>query len=45
VAEDERGEVWVSYNSPEYLKHRHHLPAALLPNIALVDALVAKAGK
>jgi len=26
VWEDERGKVWVSYNSPEYLRERHDLP-------------------
>ena len=41
VAEDEQGKVWISYNSPEYLAQRHGLPAALLPNLAFVAALVA----
>jgi uncharacterized protein (DUF302 family) len=41
VAEDAKGNVLVSYNSPEYLKERHHLPDDLLPNIAVVEALVA----
>jgi uncharacterized protein (DUF302 family) len=45
VAEDANGKVWLSYNSPEYLKQRHNLPAELLPNIAVVDALAAKAGE
>ena len=26
VAEDAQGKVWISYNSPEYLKERHGLP-------------------
>jgi uncharacterized protein (DUF302 family) len=41
VAEDAKGNVLVSYNSPEYLKERHHLPDDLLPNIAVAEALVA----
>ena len=27
VAEDPQGKVWISYNSPEYLKERHGLAA------------------
>ena len=44
VAEDAQGKVWISYNSPEYLKERHGLPDSLLPNIAVVQALAAAAG-
>jgi uncharacterized protein (DUF302 family) len=44
VAEDAQGKVWISYNSPEYLKERHGLPDNLLPNIAVVQALAAAAG-
>ena len=45
VAEDSQGKVWVSYNSPEYLKERHGLPQDLLPNIAVVETLAAKAAE
>jgi len=45
VAEDGQGKVWISYNSPEYLKERHGLPADLLANIAVVKALAAKAAE
>jgi len=45
VWEDGQGRVWISYNSPEYLRDRHSLPAELLANIAVVEALVAKAGE
>jgi uncharacterized protein (DUF302 family) len=45
VAEDAQGKVWISYNSPEYLKERHGLPAELLPNIAVAQALAAAAGE
>src|SRR5436853_6112668 len=43
VREDSDGQVWVSYNCPEYLKQRHGLPEDLLANIAVVQALVSKA--
>jgi uncharacterized protein (DUF302 family) len=39
VWEDTARKVWVSYNSPEYLRERHGLPENLLQNIAVVDAL------
>jgi uncharacterized protein (DUF302 family) len=45
VWEDSQGKVWVSYNSPEYLKERHGLPADLVPNIAVVEVLAAKAAE
>lgn len=45
VWEDEAGKVWVSYNSPDYLKERHGLPDALLQNIAVVETLTEKAGE
>jgi len=43
VWEDGQGKVWLSYNSPEYLQERHGLPQDLLPNIAVVGTLAAKA--
>ena len=45
VAEDSQGKVWISYNSPEYLKERHDLPENLLPNIDVVKTLAAAAGE
>jgi uncharacterized protein (DUF302 family) len=45
VAEDSQGKVWISYNSPHYLKERHGLPDNLVPNIAVVQALAAAAGE
>jgi uncharacterized protein (DUF302 family) len=44
VAEDADGQVWLSFNSPEYLKRRHNLPAELTPVLAAVQKLAAKAG-
>jgi uncharacterized protein (DUF302 family) len=45
VWEDAQGKVWLSYNSPEYLRERHGLPRELLQNIAVVETLAAKAGE
>jgi uncharacterized protein (DUF302 family) len=45
VAEDGDGQVWISYNDPAYLQARHNLPAELVPVIAVVQALAAKAGE
>ena len=45
IAEDTQGNVWISYNGPEYLKERHGLPDNLLPNIAVVQVLAATAGE
>ena len=44
VWEDDQGKVWVSYNTPDYLKERHGLPQDLLQNIAVVETLAAQAG-
>jgi uncharacterized protein (DUF302 family) len=43
VWEDAGGKAWISYNSPAYLQARHGLPQELLQNIAVVEALAAKA--
>jgi len=39
VAEDHAGEVWVSYNSTQYLGDRHGVPAELMKNLAVIEAL------
>ena len=41
--EDERGRVWLSYNTPEYLQQRHAIPAELLKNLSVTSALIQKA--
>jgi len=43
VAEDASGSTFVSYNSPAYLRDRHHLPQELLANIVVVEALATAA--
>jgi uncharacterized protein (DUF302 family) len=45
IWEDDQRRVWLSYNSPVYLQERHSLPLDLLKNIAVVEALAAKAGE
>jgi uncharacterized protein (DUF302 family) len=45
VWEDSDGAVWVSYNSAVYLQERHNVPSELMPNLAVVEALAAKAGE
>ena len=45
IAEDAAGKVWISYNAPAYLQARHHLPPELLPNIAVIETLAAKAAE
>ncbi len=45
IREDAAGKVWVSYNAPDYLAQRHALPENLLPNIAVVEMLAARAAE
>jgi len=40
VWEDAGGKVWVSYNTAEYLKHRHNIPDDLVKNIAVIGPLL-----
>ena len=39
VAEDGAGKVWISYNSPQFLAERHGVPAELMKNLAVIEAL------
>jgi uncharacterized protein (DUF302 family) len=41
--QDEKGQVWLSYNAPEYLQQRHGFPEALVKNIAGIAGLVEQA--
>jgi uncharacterized protein (DUF302 family) len=45
VWEDAAGKVWVSFNAPSYLQARHGLPAELVQNIAVVEALASRAAE
>jgi uncharacterized protein (DUF302 family) len=40
IWEDSGGKVWISYNAPEFLRRRHNLPDAFLPNISAVRPIV-----
>jgi uncharacterized protein (DUF302 family) len=42
IWEDGDSKVWVSYNSPEYLKQRHNIPGEQLKNIAGIGLLLQK---
>ncbi|HEX6821920.1 MAG TPA: DUF302 domain-containing protein [Candidatus Sulfotelmatobacter sp.] len=41
VWEDAAKKVWISYNSPEYLRKRHGFPEDLLPNISVLRKLAS----
>jgi uncharacterized protein (DUF302 family) len=43
VSEEADGEVWLSFNSPEYLAQRHGIPSELVANIAGIRGLVGAA--
>ena len=45
IWEDARGKAWLSYNSPAYLQERHSIPAELMQNIAVIEALASKAAE
>jgi len=45
VSEDSAGKVWISFNSVDYLRARHHFPQELMQNIAVVSALAEKAAE
>jgi uncharacterized protein (DUF302 family) len=45
VWQDTAGKVWVSFNSAEYLRDRHHVPQELIQNIAVVAGLAQKAAE
>jgi uncharacterized protein (DUF302 family) len=43
VWQDAAGKVWLSYNAPGYLRTRHNIPENLMPALAAVETLAAKA--
>ena len=43
VWQDDDGKVWLSYNSPDYLKERHGIPDNLLQKIAGIGPICAEA--
>jgi uncharacterized protein (DUF302 family) len=45
VWEDAQGKVWTSFNEPQYLQSRHHVPQELMPNISVAEMFATKAGE
>ncbi len=45
VWEDADRAVWLSYDSPDYLQARHHLPQELRQTVAIVENLAVRAGE
>jgi uncharacterized protein (DUF302 family) len=45
VREDTNGRVWISYNSPDYLRARHDLPLDVVQTLAAVEALAKTAAE
>jgi uncharacterized protein (DUF302 family) len=43
IRQDSDGKTRVSYNDPEFLQRRHNIPADLLKNISVVEALALAA--
>ena len=43
VWQDSDGKVWLTYNDPAYLQHRHGFPEQLVANLSAVNGLLAKA--
>src|SRR5216684_2921262 len=43
VWEDATGKIWLTYNSPEYLRERHGVASELIHNLAGAGALMEKA--
>jgi uncharacterized protein (DUF302 family) len=43
VWEDGDGKVWLTYNDPAYLQHRHGFPEQLVASLSAVNGLLAKA--
>ena len=45
IWEDSDGKVWVTYNSPEFLRERYGLPPGLMQNVSVIEALAANAAE
>ncbi len=45
VSEDNQGEVWLRWNSPDYLRARHGFPPEMVPNIAAAESFATAAAK
>lgn len=45
VAQDDKGAVWISYNSADYLAKRHSIPESLLANISAIETIARQAAE
>jgi uncharacterized protein (DUF302 family) len=45
IWEDAQGKVWLTYNSVEFIRQRHHLTPELAANIAVIDTLARQAAQ
>jgi uncharacterized protein (DUF302 family)/uncharacterized membrane protein YidH (DUF202 family) len=45
IWEDAQKKVWITFNSPEYLRDRHGIPADLMENIGIVETLADQMGE
>lgn len=45
IWEDADGKIWLTFNDPAYLQHRHGFPGALIANLSAVNGLLAKAAE
>jgi uncharacterized protein (DUF302 family) len=43
VWQDVEGRVWISYNSPRYLKERHEIPENVIGNLAGIESICEQA--
>jgi uncharacterized protein (DUF302 family) len=45
ILEDAQGKAGFTYNSRAYLQERHNIPAELLPNVNVIEALAKNAAE
>ena len=45
IFEDAAGKAWIAWNDPQYIVHRHALPATLAANLAAVVPLIERAAQ
>lgn len=45
IFEDAAGQAWIAWNDPQYIVHRHALPATLAANLAAVVPLIERAAQ
>lgn len=45
IWQDSQDKIWLSWNTPDFLAQRHHLPADLLPVLAAAATLATQAAQ